>query len=287
MAETKNGKADFLAKSKQYKKQFKEKRTIDAGGSFEQPVMEDGAYNARLTSVRFGTDKNEVPYVSLSFVVVDGDNKGDRPSIYHGLRNDESIEYLIKDCKRLGIETDDMEFEEMVEALEELATEKPYVKIDVKNKEYKNPKTKKKENRLNVYVGKLLENYDPDSEDDDNEGEEEGEEETTQSSGKKDSRTKSGSQSKTSAADEDDSGDEDDEDEGDDDEGDDEDEIEDSPPEKGDVVLYKPKGARAKREFTVVKVNLKAETVNLKDDDGKTANDVPFSAIEFVTEDDD
>ena len=272
-----DSKADFMKKMGKYKKAYKEARTVDAGGSFSTPEMEDGSYEAKLTSVKAGVDKSDVPYVSLQFVVTKGPAKGERPSIYHGMRNEDSIEYLVKDCKRLGIETDEMELDETIDALLELASEKPLVKIDVKNNEYKatkGPNKGKKVNALNVYVGKILQESeevdddDDEEEDDDVENEDEGTDD-----GEEDSD------------DTDDGDSESDEDDSEDDEDEDDDDDEDVTPEKGNLVKHKAKGSRKATEFTVTKVNSKASTVDLKDAKGKTIKGVPFDAVEIVYDD--
>ncbi len=273
--ESLKGKEAFLKKAAKYKKSFLKARKVEASTGFETPELDDGAYITKLTSVNFGVTKAGDPYISLNFKIVTGKNKNDRPSIFHNISNDEKLEYLVRDCKRLGIEADDMELEDMIGALEELLADgaEVYVKIDAKNKEWKNPKTKKKESRLNIYINKLLEDYDPDAEAeaDDDEDADEGDEDEAEGT--------------ASGEDDDDDSDEGDSEESEDADEDDEPE-EDVIPEKGNVVKYKPKGSRKALEFTVTKVNTKTETVDLKDDDGKAHKAVPFSAIEIIFSDD-
>lgn len=275
--EAAKGKEAFLKKASKFKKDYKEARKADAGGSFETPVMADGSYVTKWTSMNCGATKTDDPYVSFNFLVVDGKNKGDRPSIFHNLSSPEKLEYFVKDVKRLGVECDEMELGDTIEALEAAVAEKPYVKIDVKNKEYKakaGPNKGKLVKSLNVYVSKVLEDYDPDAEDED---ENEGADEEPEDDEEEAADGEEG---------DDEESDDDSEESEDGDEADEDDVEEDAVPEKGNAVLYKPKGSRKAIEFTVIKVNAKTETVDLKGDDGKTHKAVPFASVELVLEDD-
>ncbi len=273
MAEKTSAKADFLKAAAKHKAAFKKARKVDATG-FDNPELADGRYKARLESIRCGVTKTDkTPYVSINFKIVSGESKGERPSIFHTLKDEQSIEYLVKSCKRLDIDCDDMELEEMIDALDALAEDHPEVFIDAKNNTYKNKKTKKTENALNIYVGKLATDSDEEESDDDEEADDAGEdEEEGTDDGEEDS----------------DDADEDDSEESEDADEDDEDgEDEPADPAKGDVVKYKPKGARKPKEFTVTKVNTKAKTVDLKDEDGETHKAVPFDSVEIVFDEED
>lgn len=65
--------------------------------------------------------------------------------------------------------------------------------------------------------------------------------------------------------------------------GDSDEEPNDYEPSKGDLVLYKPKGEKKAREFTVKTVNRSKKTVSLEDEDGEKFTD-SFDSVELAND---
>ncbi len=257
------GKDAFLAKAGKFKKSFKEARKVDPGQSFSNPELPDGSYTCRLSGVNMGvSEKTQAPYVSFQFKIVKGKFKGESPSVFHNLKDESKLEWLVKDCKRLLPEIDEkewggIELEDLIEKLEEIGN--PYVKLDVKNKEYKaqtGPNKGKMVNGMNVYVGKVLEDYEEEDETDD-------EEETT---------------------DEEETSDEEETDE--DGDAETEEEAGDPDPEKGSVVLFKAPKSRKATEYTVIKANPKTRQADIRNDEGVKHTGISFDELTLVFEDD-
>lgn len=275
-------KADFLKASKSGAKIWKQKRTVDPGQGFSQPELDDGQYIARHSKMTVGTTKAKLPYVSWTFVIAEGEDKGKRPNKFYNLDKEVGMEQLSKDLQRAGFDIADLELSEIPGLADEMNEDKPYLRISVKNNEaeVKDPKTGKKVTKtfLNIFVDSLLEDYEPE---DDEEEEEEKEEDTKKGKkSKKDEDEDEKPKGKGKGKKKDEEEEEEEEDE------EDEEEEDDGIPEKGDAVLYKPKGKKKATEFTVTKVNTKAETCDLKNEDGDVHKGVAFDAVEIQFADD-
>lgn len=288
--ESKDPKAEFLAAAKKGEKAWKKSRTAEPGDSFSQPELPDGNYDARITAARYGKTKAGDPYVSFNFKIVDGEYEGERPNKFYNLSDEQGMEYFVKDLKRLKIETEEMTMADVVEVCEQINEDQPGVSLNTKTKSVKNKKTKKMEDRLNVYIDKPIDIADED--DDEEEDDEEEEKSSKKGKGKKGKPAKSSKKSKKDEEEDedDDEGEEEEDDDADEDEDEGEEEEEgESIPEKGDAVMWKAPKAKKAAEWTVVKVNEKKETVDLKGGkDGKdTHKGIPFSDVEIVFEEDD
>jgi hypothetical protein len=110
----------------------------------ETDLPEDVKFNAKLTSLRYGIDKNDDPYFALNAVIVSpAEYKTQRPSKFYSLKSTsgattaDRLEWFVKDMKRLGVDTDEMTDAQLVEACEQLTKDKPVFRMHVtKDEQY-------------------------------------------------------------------------------------------------------------------------------------------------------
>lgn len=314
----KNNKEAFLKAAKGASKTWAKARKVDPGESMGQPEMEDGQYIAHHHKFTYGA-KDGKAWASWTFNVAEGDNKGDKPNKFYALDRDVSMEQLSKDLQRGGFDIADLELADLPGIADELndADPKATFKITVKNNEGtgKDKKGKKVTKKyLNLYVDKVIEDYEAEESDDEEDGEEDDTEETSEiekgstvthkpKGAKKpltytvikvgddtlDLKDEEGNKLKGVPTDKcelvEDEEEDEDEDEEEDDKEDEEDEDED--PEKGNAVSYKAKGKKKATEWTVTKVDAKKRTCSLKNEDGDKVDGVSFDDVELVFEEDD
>ena len=126
---------------------FKKARKTKAMQEFTGP---DGDYVCQFVSLSCGqsTGTNKHPYVAMMFVVTDHNGQesyeGGQMSVYQGFHSQGNMtialaqEMFCQNAQRLGIETEELGgMEEVIDALEEMAEEKPFVKIRKKTSEGK------------------------------------------------------------------------------------------------------------------------------------------------------
>lgn len=252
-----NLKKKLVAAKKKFSKAKKRADTEGYGGE-----LPDSRYSTKLVDAH-GPEESQssgrLQFVMV-FEILDGDYKGEKIYRYTGLESDDQMFYALRDLARFGYEIED--FDEIEEALAEIAKAQPEVLITAKTKG----------DFQNYYIGKVegmeVEEGDEEEEEEDEEEVEEVEEEDDD-------------------IEEDDDDEEDDEEEEDDDEEEDEEEVEEDPEEEpeeeeeeevddedaveleeGSSVSFTAKG----KEMTglIVKV-INDEKVKVKSDkDGKT-----------------
>ena len=237
-----------------------------AEDQFKPVDLPDGVYITKLSAVRCDIDKNGDPYVAFNFVVVDAKYEGQKPSKFHGIREqgkrtiEMAIEMLSTDFQRLGLDVSDLDIPDLPKLTASLDKSKPFVKIRFKNAEQANWSPDitimglAGQDDLDVAVPEEEDEipFDDSEEEDDDDSEEESEDDDEVEEDEEDSEE-----------------DEDEEEEGEDDP----DEI--LEPEKGDLVKYR------KTVCKVVTVNRSKETCSLrsvKDTSKKFAN-VPWSEV--------
>lgn len=209
------------------------KKAKEAAGELKDGAQLDaGAYIMRLSAVKHlkATSKDRSPQIQFTYTVLD-------PSEFAGRRankwqdiSDEGLPYLLKELERLGCDIDDIDsVEDILEAIEELRSEKPIVRTRVKYQ--RDEKTQKDYMRL--YVNDLLDEDEADDflEDGDDVETEEGEDEAEKPAKKKGSSSKTGLKS-TDDDDDDDTEEDEDEDEDEDTEEDEEDDDDDEDTEE-------------------------------------------------------
>lgn len=122
--------------------------------------IEDGKKKGKLSNmeIRTNTQNKDWLHVFCEFTIVEGDETGKHAYIRWGLETDENLVHLQRNLRKLGVEVDDMDPEELPDIVETLLKQKPTCKLTVKtNGDYQN-----------VYIDKLL--------NDDDEGGDEGSE---------------------------------------------------------------------------------------------------------------
>jgi hypothetical protein len=206
---------------------------------------------------------------------------------------EDHIANILNEMRKLGLETEDAELENMEEMASDLKEAAPYFRFSTTQSaataQFPNPRVWENWNGV-------LEDYEPednDEVDEEDDDEEEVEEKPTKSSkGRKPKAAvveeESEEESETEEEDDDEenddeeseeeSDDDDDNDDNDDDDDDDEEE-ETIVPEKGDECEYKEKGKRKPVTVTVTAVNEKKETCSVKDEAGKLHKEVSFDDL--------
>jgi len=195
---------------------------------------------------------------------------------------EEHIAAILNEMRKLGLETEDAELENLEEMASDLKEVAPFFRFSTTQsaatERFPNPRVWQNWNGI-------VEMDEDEEEDDEVEEEDDEVEEVVEEKPAKSSRSK---KPKTVVEDDDEYDDEDeesddepeDEEESDDDdeESDDEDE-ETIVPEKGDECEYKPQGKRKPVTVTVTSVNEKKEICSVKDEAGKLYKEVPFDEL--------
>jgi len=239
--------------------------------------IEPGDYTARLQSIKieeveYKEEKGEKTWegdciqYTITTVIDRGEEEGkklvDRAQIrdYHkddgsvSMSEDNALDMFRERLQGVGIDTEDIASKDLEEACEEHAEAEPLVKIKA---------SKNNSGYINLKYKGVVEEDDEDDDEAPFDADEDEEEE-----------------------DDDVEEDEDDEEE-DEEEEEDEDDEEDEVPEKGDSVMYKPKGSRKAVECEVVTVNKSKETVNLKGPKNKPYKAVSWDDIEILFDNED
>jgi hypothetical protein len=104
--------------------------------------LEDGdssVVDAKLNAVTFGKDKNQNPYFSFQYTILEGKARGSLVSEYYGLVErgkltvELAYELLLTNFLRFGFETDGWGIEELVDGAQVLSQDKPTIRLSVKN----------------------------------------------------------------------------------------------------------------------------------------------------------
>jgi hypothetical protein len=199
---------------------------------------------------------------------------------------EDHIANILNEMRKLGLETEDAELENLEEMASDLKEAAPFFRFSTTQsaatEQFPNPRVW--ENWNGVVE------MDEDEEDDDEVDEEDDEEEVAEEKPAKSSRGRKPKdvveEEEEDDADEEEESDEDeDDDEESDDEPEDEEESDDDEdeetivPEKGDECEYKPEGKKKPVTVTVTSVNEKKETCSVKDEAGKLYKEVPFDEL--------
>lgn len=270
-------KKDFFKKLNKSKAAFEKGREAKRGGMIDVPA---GDYTVRLHSIELDTADTKagkgIPYVQFVAVVVaaeDDDHIGGmvrhREYINESSGTNDKGAWKITEadcfaniCKTLqsfGVETSELELDDLEQLAEELPEEQPACRIKVVEKgQYLNVWFNAQVDPEELNLPEIDDVLDDEEEDDD----------------------------EPEADDDDDSEDDDDDeqDEEDDEEEDDEEEEDedDEPvePEKGETVKAKPKGTKKAENYEVIRVNKSKQTVALKRvRDDKQFKDQPWDVI--------
>ena len=139
-------------------------RAEDLGGG-DFPDIEDGRYRAELHQCGpMGESKSSSRMqFPIGFTIMEGDFKGQKTAVYHGLETEDNLMYLARDIGQLGWEVPD-DLEELDETGKEIEGAGLICIIRLKTKG----------DFQNLYIDKVESAEDPEGE------EEEGEEETTE-----------------------------------------------------------------------------------------------------------
>ena len=199
---------------------------------------------------------------------------------------EEHIANILNEMRKLGLETEDAELENLEEMASDLKEAAPFFRFSTTQsaatERFPNPRVWQNWNGIVE--------MDEEEEDDDEVDEEVGddEEEVAEEKPAKSSRGKKPKaevEEEVEEEEEDEESDEEsddepeDEEESDDDEESDDEDEETIVPEKGDECEYKPQGKRKPITVTVTAVNEKKETCSVKDEAGKLYKEVPFDEL--------
>jgi hypothetical protein len=252
-----------------------------AKDQFKTPDIPSGVYMSRLSNITQGeTSNNKVPYIAFQFTVIRHPEwKGTPLSILHTveekkkkdgevwLTEQEALDNIAIDLQRLGIETEELDGEELDAAIAELVADKPVVQVKVK-------RTKKDGvDYVNTRILKVMDEEEGEEEEDDDDVEDDDGEEAPEEEDVEDEETDvtDDDDEEVEADDDDEDVEEEDEEDGDTD-----------PPEVDDLVKWKAPKARKMAEFTVTAVNEAKEIVTLKrNSDDKVFPKVPWSELEY------
>jgi hypothetical protein len=257
-----------------------------AKDQFKTPDIPAGVYMARLSNITQGeTSNNKVPYIAFQFTVIRHPEwKGTPLSILHTveekrkkpsgkekvgevwLTEQEALDNIAIDLQRLGIETEELDGNELDAAIADLVSEKPVIQVKVKR-----TKGSDGADYVNTRILKLMDEEGEEEDDDDvedDDGEEAPEEEDVED---EEADVTDDDDEEVEADDDDEDVEEEDEEDGDTD-----------PPEVDDLVKWKAPKARKMAEFTVTAVNVAKEIVTLKrNSDDKVFPKVPWSELEY------
>lgn len=133
-------KAAWAKAANQAKGSWKSARKAKAGQFQEDPEIEDGTYFARLVNAKADfTKKSNVPFFRTTFVIVEGEYKGDKHSRMDFLTDDDDERQAAKQASfskcmsGLGYDVEELEFPEIPQLAADLIKDKPYVEIYVRN----------------------------------------------------------------------------------------------------------------------------------------------------------
>jgi hypothetical protein len=232
--------------------------------------VDDGSYVCQLTGGELKEDKNDQLGVQLEWSITDGDETGEKLTMFFGnIEDEERVIWLQRTLRRLNVEVDEFSPEDIPEILENLLKEAPKARLKVSTKG----------DFTNVNVDKLLgdDDDDDDSKGKDDDDEKDDDDDDDDDKGKKGKKGK-GKKGKEDDDDDDDEKKDDDDDDDDDDKKDDDDDNDEKEeePEVDDDVSYKWKGK--KRTGTVKKV-YDDDTADIVDDKDKEKHNVDFSDI--------
>lgn len=145
-----NRAVNWTQQSKQLGKRWKERRGKQRGGDFDNLPINSGEFYGRLTgasiaSYKSGNKKGQ-PYLKLSFTAFFGEADGSSFTVNNDLNDEEAftdkdgepvlnIDLIDKNLQALGIETSEMDWEELPEVCAHLTAEKPYVELYCQNKQ--------------------------------------------------------------------------------------------------------------------------------------------------------
>lgn len=107
--------------------------------------LPDGKYKTKLTDACL-REVGDAVKAMFEFTVVEGDSTGEKATRWDGIDTEERVLYLQKDLRRLGLDVDTFEIDQLEDALEELLQSAPVVRITVKNKD----------GYCNCYIDKVL-----------------------------------------------------------------------------------------------------------------------------------
>jgi hypothetical protein len=251
-----------------------------AKDQFKTPDIPSGVYMSRLSNITQGeTSNNKVPYIAFQFTVIRHPEwKGTPLSILHTveekkkkdgevwLTEQEALDNIAIDLQRLGIETEELDGEELDAAIAELVADKPVVQVKVKR-----TKGADGADYVNARILKVMDEEEGEEEEDDDDVEDDDGEEAPEEEDVEDEEADVTDDEEVEADDDDEDVEEEDEEDGDTD-----------PPEVDDLVKWKAPKARKMAEFTVTAVNEAKEIVTLKrNSDDKVFPKVPWSELEY------
>jgi hypothetical protein len=267
---------DFFKKLQKSEDEFKKGRKGRSGGLVE---VDNGKYIVRGQSVDLDVTSDGTPFVQINCIVVHAEDDADiggkvaqRTQIKRmsgeytdakgkkqkwEITEADQFAEICTALQSLGIETNDMEFDQLEEAADHVSSEHPACRVEVKTnkKDYKFVKWGKPVDDDDLpSLEELVEDEDDDDDDDmdDDDGD-----------------------------DNDDVDDADDDDDMDDDDADDDMDDDDfEPPTKGETVKAKPPKTRRATDYIVKTVNVKKETCSLERvGDDKLFKDVSWDDI--------
>lgn len=122
----------------------KESQKMGGGGT---TLRSGEKYLTRLSRARMYSGQNGLGFV-LEFTCVEGDQTGEKGVRIHTLDTDEKITNAQRDLRRLGLEVDEVEIEQLPTSLAKLEREAPGVRIKVQD----SPDGK----YVNTYIDKLV-----------------------------------------------------------------------------------------------------------------------------------
>ncbi len=151
--------ASFLNKLTGLKKKWDAAKAAAESQQGQFAEVPDGVYVARLTeSVVHQSEKGNVG-VLTKLVILSGEEKGNTVTRWDGLEREEGLPYVIRFLRSLGVEMDDVSIDDLEDALKGLTKKHPVCKIRLKTKEGE------KGEFQNVYINKIVEDYEEDDSD--------------------------------------------------------------------------------------------------------------------------
>lgn len=116
------------------------------GGGSQDTSLSEGRHACKLEDFKIIVYQGS-PAVIMTWTAVEGDEVGEKAVKFYGMDKDEKIGWFQRDLRRLGVEVDEIDIEQLPALGEELMAVAPTARISVKAQgDY-----------LNVYVDKLLE----------------------------------------------------------------------------------------------------------------------------------
>lgn len=278
--------AKRLTRNKSAKTRFKKAKEARPG-EFTAPEIPNGNYVARCSVSAGNTKKDGTPFVSIKWVIVEGEHAKKSWSQDFYLEGDDedrvqktwdalskAIQVLAGIDDEVMEEFESWEMEDLIEVLEEIDKEAPYCRIGIRN--WKGEKS----SGITAYFNALVDPDEIGKEDED-----EDEEEPVVQKGRK------GKSAPKQEAVDDEGDEEDDEEEvAEEPEAEEEEDEEEEEAEelveikKGMVVYYKPPKSKSAVECEVKRVSKVKKTCLLArtDDEDETFKDIPWDSIEVV-----